>query len=143
MTVGGKGCRTSRLFRLFLPLPPQIKINMRKVKKTSDIKIRIRLDEGNVPERITWSASDGPQAGNTQEAKAMLLALFDRENKETFKIDLWTKEMQVMEMDRFFFQTLRALADTYYKATQNAKLASDMQKFVHYFGEQTEIISKQ
>jgi hypothetical protein len=34
------------------------------------------------------------------------------------------------------------MADTYYKATQNAQLASDMQRFVQYFGEQTEIISK-
>ena len=78
---------------------------MAKAKKTSEIRIRIGLDEGNVPEKIVWKASDGPQAAKAQEAKAMLLALFDRDNKETFKIDLWTKEMQVMEMDRFFFCT--------------------------------------
>lgn len=112
------------------------------MKKKSEIKIRIGLDEKNVPEQIKWRSSDGPQAGKTQEAKAMLLSLFDKDHLDTFKIDLWTKDMQVMEMDRFFFQTLRALADTYYKATQNAKLATDMQRFVHYFGEQTEILKK-
>jgi hypothetical protein len=34
------------------------------------------------------------------------------------------------------------MADTYYKATQNAQLASAMQQFVQFFGEQTEIIPK-
>lgn len=59
------------------------------------------------------------------------------------KLDLWTKDMQVDEMDRFIFQTIRAMADTYFKATQNNKLAADMQRFVQYFGEQTEIIPRQ
>jgi gliding motility-associated protein GldC len=72
----------------------------------------------------------------------MLLALFDRETLDTLKIDLWTRDMQVMEMDRFFFQTLRSLADTYYRATQNSQLSTDFQRFVQYFGEQTEIIPK-
>jgi len=72
----------------------------------------------------------------------MLLSIFDRESMETLKIDLWTKDMQVIEMDRFFFQTLRAMADTYYKATQNAQLANEMQRFVQYFGEKTEILPK-
>jgi hypothetical protein len=43
-------------------------------------------------------------------------------------------------MDRFFFQTLRGMADTYFKATQNRELAVDMQRFVQYFGEKTEIL---
>ena len=62
---------------------------------------------------------------------------------DTIKIDLWTKEMQVVEMDRFFFQTLKGLSDTYFKATNNAELASAMRQFVQYFGEQTEIIPKE
>jgi hypothetical protein len=44
-------------------------------------------------------------------------------------------------MDRFFFQTLRAMADTYFKATQNRELAVEMQKFVQYFGEKTKILT--
>ena len=72
----------------------------------------------------------------------MLLSLFDRKTLETQKIDLWTHDMQVMEMDRFFYQTLRGLADTYFRATQNKDLAIEMQKFVHYFGEKTEVLPK-
>ena len=102
------------------------------------IRININLDEVQVPEKIEWDADD--HAGGAKDCKAMLLSLFDEQSKETLKIDLWTKEMQVAEMDRFFFQTLRALADTYFKATQNAELATDMQRFVQYFGERTKII---
>jgi hypothetical protein len=40
------------------------------------------------------------------------------------------------------YQTLRGLADTYYRATQNRELATDMQQFVQYFGEKTEILPK-
>ena len=75
-----------------------------------------------------------------EECKAMLLSLFDKDTEETLKIDLWTKDMQVVEMDRFFYHTLRAMADTYFKATQNKDLAVDMQRFVQYFGEKTETI---
>jgi len=95
------------------------------------IRINVSLDEKNVPEKITWEADDG--TASLKETKAMLLSFFDDDHKETLKIDLWTKAMQVGEMDRMMFHTLRALADTYYKATQNAKLASDMQRFVQYF----------
>ncbi len=111
---------------------------MDKVAKYADIKITIGLDEANVPISMTWEAQDA--SATPQECKAMLLSLFDRQNLDTLKIDLWTKDMQVLEMDRFFFQTLRGLADTYYKATQNVELANEMQRFVQYFGEKTEIL---
>ncbi len=111
-----------------------------KKERSTSIQIDVELDEKNIPDKIAWTASDQPGGPRRQECKAMLLAFFDKANKETVKIDLWTKDMQVIEMDRFFFQTLRSLADTYYKATQNAGLANDMQRFVQYFGEKTEII---
>ncbi len=113
-----------------------------QVKRNSDIKITIGLNEENVPVRIDWKADDNPDSKEPKECKAMLLAMFDKEAKDTLKIDLWTKEMQVNEMDRFFFQTLRGLAETYFKATQNKNLAADMHRFVQYFGEETEIIPK-
>ncbi len=113
------------------------------IKKKSEIKISVGLNEDNVPIKMEWQAQDDPTANDPKECKAMLLSLFDKESLDTMKIDLWTTEMQVIEMDRFFFQTLRAMSDTYFKATQNKELATDMQRFVQYFGEQTEIIPKQ
>lgn len=112
------------------------------IKKTSNITIKIGLDENNVPAELTWQADDNPNQKTPQASKAMLLSLFDLDTKDTMKIDLWTTKMQVNEMDRFFFQTLRAMADTYFKATQNRELAIEMQRFAQYFGEKTEIIPK-
>jgi gliding motility-associated protein GldC len=113
---------------------------MDQVVKQADITITVGLNRENVPVSIRWSAADAPDAQKPQPCKAMLLSLFNGDSLETLKIDLWTQDMQVIEMDRFFFQTLRALADTYYKATQNAPLAADMHRFVQYFGEKTEIL---
>ena len=112
------------------------------ITKKTEIKINVGLDDKNVPREIKWASNDSPKGKAPQYAKAMLLSLFDKENKETLKIDLWTHDMQIMEMDRFFYQTLRGLADTYNRATQNRELAVEMQKFVQYFGEKTEVIPK-
>ena len=114
-----------------------------KVVKESEIKIKIGLNEEKIPVAMNWLAEDNPNFDKYQPCKAMILALFDGDNKDTLRMDLWTKDMQVVEMDRFFFQTMKAMADTYFKATQNAQLAADMQRFVQYFGEQTEIIPKE
>jgi gliding motility-associated protein GldC len=116
---------------------------MSKPVKSSQLRITVHLDEKNFPTGIDWDADDRPQSSQPIACKAMLLSLFERETFDTMKIDLWTKDMQVNEMDRFFYQTLRALSDTYFKATQNKELATEMQRFVHYFGEKTEIIPKQ
>lgn len=115
---------------------------MDKIVKRSEIKITIGLNEEKIPVEMKWHADADSQQATPQDCKAMILALFDKETKDTLRMDLWTKDMQVVEMDRFFFQTLRAMADTYFKATQNNQLATDMQRFVQYFGEQTEIIPK-
>ena len=109
--------------------------------KSSDIIINVVLDDNQVPEKMTWAASDRKEDG-PQEIKAMLMALFDKEHMETLKIDLWTKEMQVVEMDRFFFNTLKSMADTYMRATGNSKLAGAMQQFAAYFGKETEILKE-
>lgn len=116
---------------------------MSNTKKRAKINITVDRDEQNIPEKIMWKASDNPEGPKSQECKAMLLALFDKKQKDTIKVDLWTKEMMIEEMDRFFFQTLRSMTDTYYQATQNAKLATQMQQFVHFFGQETGIIPKE
>ena len=112
------------------------------VEHTSEISIKVTLDSEKIPSNITWSASD--QGPNSEaEAKAFLLSIFDKDHKDTLKIDLWTKEMQVVEMDRLFFNTLKGLADSYMRATGNNKLAGAMQQFALYFGEQVEILTKE
>ena len=111
-------------------------------KQRAKISISIGRDDKGVPDKIIWHATDNPDGPKKQECKAMLLSLFDKDQKDTIKVDLWTKDMMVDEMDRFFFQTLRSLADTYYKATQNNKLASQMQQFTTFFGQETGVLPK-
>ena len=70
------------------------------MSKTSEIKVNIALDENNVPEKLLWTAQDG--GVEQEEAKALMLSVWDSKAKETLRIDLWTKDMPVDEMKQFF-----------------------------------------
>lgn len=109
-----------------------------KVVDSKEIKITVGLDEKKMPVHMEWMTE-----GEPQDIKGMLLSVFDKEYRDTFKIDLWTMDMQVQEMDRLFYQTLKGLADTYFNATKNNKLASEMRQFVEYFGEQSGAVPKE
>ncbi|MCP4976566.1 MAG: gliding motility protein GldC [Maribacter sp.] len=104
---------------------------------TSEIKLKVELDENRVPEKLTWSAEDG--GINNEAAKAMLLSVWDSKNKESLKIDLWTKDMPVDEMKIFFHQTLMSLSDTFMKATQDEKMTATMKDFCDYFAEKLDL----
>lgn len=103
----------------------------------SQITLRVGLDDNRVPEELSWSAEDGGIVN--QEAKAMLLSVWDSKHKESLKIDLWTKDMPVDEMKIFFHQTLLALSDTFMKATQDEKMTATMKDFCDYFAEKLEL----
>lgn len=107
------------------------------VVHTSEIRVTVGLDENRVPESLQWSAEDGDI--NNEEAKAMLLSIWDSKNKESLKIDLWTKDMPVDEMKTFFHQTLMTMADTFMKATQDEKMTATMKDFCDYFAEKLEL----
>jgi gliding motility-associated protein GldC len=107
---------------------------------TSEIKFLVELDENRVPEKLTWTAQDG--GVQLEEAKAMLLSIWDGKEQETLRIDLWTKDMPVDEMKLFFHQTLTAMADTFQRATQDEKMADTMRDFCDYFAEKLELIKK-
>lgn len=106
----------------------------------SDINIRVELDENRVPEKLTWTAKDG--GVDRAKSKAMLLSIWDDKVQETLRIDLWTKDMPVDEMKKFFHQTLVAMADTYERATEDEKMAATMRDFCDYFAEKTDLIEK-
>jgi len=104
---------------------------------TSKIELNVELDENRVPEKIHWTAQDG--GITNEEAKAMMLAVWDAKTQETLRIDLWTKEMPVDEMKVFFHQTLVAMSDTFYRATQDDKMSATMKDFCDYFAEKLEL----
>lgn len=107
------------------------------VVHTSEIRLKVGLDENRIPEELTWSAEDG--GVENEEAKAMLLSVWDSKNKESLKIDLWTKDMPVDEMKLFFHQTLVTLSDTFMRATQDEKMTATMKDFCEYFAEKLDL----
>jgi len=103
------------------------------IKKNTEIKIHVALDENNIPEQMKWTAEDG--GINDQETKAMLLSFWDSDKQEALKMDLWVKDMPVDQMQMFFYQTLMSLSDTFFRATQDQKMTATMRDFCDYFAE--------
>lgn len=96
------------------------------MSKTSEIRLKVQLDGQQLPERITW---DTGNAGETEkECKSFMLSLWDAEERNTLRIDLWTKDMRVDDMSRHFFQTLLTMADTFERATKT-QVRDDMRQF--------------
>lgn len=104
---------------------------------TSTIELKVELDENRVPENLKWSAQDG--GIQDEEAKAVMLSVWDSNNQETLRIDLWTKDMPVDEMKVFFHQTLVGMSDTFNRATQDEKMTATMKDFCDYFAEKLEL----
>jgi gliding motility-associated protein GldC len=104
---------------------------------TSEINFQIDLDENKVPEKLSWSAQDG--GVNAEEAKAIMLSIWNSNNKESLRIDLWTKDMPIDEMKLFFHQTLVAMSDTYMRATGDEKMSETMKDFCDYFAEKLDL----
>jgi gliding motility-associated protein GldC len=113
------------------------------VVKNSEITVRVGLNSEQMPVKIEWAAEDNPDGDKWQEVKAMLFSIFDKDTRDTLKIDLWTNEMRVDEMNRFYYQALRSMTDTFHNATQNTEMANQMASFVQYFGEQTGVLQKE
>ena len=106
-------------------------------KINSKIELNVELDENRIPEKLHWTAEDG--GITNEEAKAMMLAVWDSKTQETLRVDLWTKDMPVDEMKVFFHQTLVAMSDTFNRATQDEKMTATMKDFCEYFAEKLEI----
>lgn len=92
--------------------------------KNSKINFTIQLDQNNVPDKILWDATDKPEGGES-ETKAISVALWDHQQKNTLRIDLWTKDMPVMEMKRFYIDCLGGLAQSMLTATGDEVMSNE------------------
>lgn len=109
-----------------------------KIVKTSEIHLRIGMNENNLPVRMKWSAEDGDV--KDAEARAFLLSLWDPKAKNTMKIDLWTKDMSIEEMKQFFHQTLLTMSETFEKATGEHKICEDLRDYCYHFADKMNIM---
>ncbi|TAG86720.1 MAG: gliding motility protein GldC [Bacteroidetes bacterium] len=105
--------------------------------KKSNIHLEVGLDEQEIPEKINWEADDAPFEG-MQEAKAFSLAIWDRSEQGTLKIDLWTKEMEVFEMKKFFIEILSGMSETIRNSTQDEIMAMDIENLAKDFTKRLE-----
>jgi len=106
--------------------------------KTAEIKLTINLDDNNVPETIMWESTDS----KTKEAlpvKSIMLALWDDNYKNTLRIDLWTKDMPVDQMKRFFYETLQTMGDSFLRATGEKNIVEDLRDYCAHFADKMEI----
>lgn len=107
--------------------------------KKSEIKFTVTLDENKLPLQIDWSASD---ANIESTSKAIMLSVWDAEEKSALRIDLWTKDMMVDEMKLFYHQSLLSMADTLERATGEKEAAKAMRNFAQDFGERMKLVVK-
>lgn len=107
------------------------------VKHNSEVKFKIGLDENKVPEEISWSAIDG--GINQEPSKAVMISVWDHKKKDTLRMDLWTKDMPVDEMKQFYHQTLVSMAESFERATDDAKMGATMKDFCDYFAEKLDL----
>ncbi|MEP5612391.1 MAG: gliding motility protein GldC [Cyclobacteriaceae bacterium] len=84
--------------------------------KKSEIKLVVELDDDQIPERILWDADEKDSKG-LSETKSMSLSLWDDQTKNTMRIDLWTKDMPVEEMKRFYIDCLGGLGQSILNST--------------------------
>jgi gliding motility-associated protein GldC len=108
--------------------------------KETEITIKVKLDDNNIPEQILWSAPDGGM--KDQLSKAILLSFWDSQKKETLKMDLWTKEMPVDEMKTFVLQTFLSMKQSISKATGEENLINLIDDFCAEFAKRISDNSK-
>ncbi|MDL1913627.1 MAG: gliding motility protein GldC [Bergeyella sp.] len=105
--------------------------------RKTQITIEVSLDENHIPEKILWNAEDG--GIEKQETKATMVSVWDDKAMEALRIDLWTKEMPVDHMKRFFHQILVSLGDTYKRATGEEDIAEWIRQVSEEFAEKSAI----
>jgi gliding motility-associated protein GldC len=93
--------------------------------KKSTINFTVELDQNNIPDKILWEATDKPEPG-LSETKSISLALWDNSQKNTLRIDLWTKDMPVEDMKRFHIDCLGGLAQSILNATADEYMANEI-----------------
>jgi gliding motility-associated protein GldC len=93
--------------------------------RKTEIKFDIELDHNNVPEKISWDASDKPDHTLT-ETKSISIAVWDIQQKNTLRIDLWAKDMPVDEMKRFYIECLGGMAQSVLQSTGDEYISNEM-----------------
>ncbi|EON79455.1 GldC [Lunatimonas lonarensis] len=93
--------------------------------KKSEINFSVTLDEKNLPKSIEWNATD-KEAEGMESTRSISLNVWDNLNHNTLRIDLWTDDMSVVEMKRFYIDILGGMAQTILNATGDEYYAEEI-----------------
>jgi gliding motility-associated protein GldC len=104
--------------------------------KTNELLFRVTVDENNLPQKVEWDSG----TGQSSECKSVMVALWDAKENQTLRMDLWTKEMTVEEMKKFFHQNVVTLADTYIRATGDEGTGNKVKKLFGEIGKEMGVL---
>ena len=93
--------------------------------KESEIKFKVSLDDENIPEKIECDADEKEKTGYS-ETKSISVSLWDSEQKNTLRIDLWAKDMPLDEMKRFYIDCLGGIGQTLLNATGDQFMSEEI-----------------
>jgi gliding motility-associated protein GldC len=104
--------------------------------KKSEIHFEVELDDKSVPENIIWSATDKP--GDADHTNAISIAVWDDIEKNTMRLDLWTKEMPIHEMKKFYVDALGGMAQSILNATGDEFMSNQLNTLCDQLGKRLE-----
>ena len=93
--------------------------------RKSKILIEVELDDDNIPEKINWDADEKAEPG-LSETKSISLSLWDHKLKNTLRIDLWSKDMPVEEMKRFYIDCIGGLSQSILNSTGDEYMSGEL-----------------
>lgn len=93
--------------------------------KKSQINFTVTLDDKNLPKQIEWNATDKESEGE-ESTRSISLNVWDNLNQSTLRIDLWTDDMSVVEMKRFYIDILGGMAQTVLNATGDEYFSEEL-----------------
>lgn len=106
------------------------------IAKTSEIKIKVGLDQNNIPVDLKWLATDSEHQ-HLNDCKSVNISIWDPIENNSLAINLWTNDMKVDEMHSHFFRTLLNQTNSYVQATKNPFAQKMMKEFCEKLAKET------
>lgn len=107
------------------------------IMKVNEINFKVLVDDNHLPVDIKWEVSGSDEKSH---AKSMMIALWDAAENNTLRIDLWTKDMSIDEMKKFYHQNVMTLTDTYIRATNDEATAKRVKDLFAQIGRELGVL---
>lgn len=109
--------------------------------REAEIRLKVKLDDQNVPVSMQWEATDAPEAG-PKACDAVFFSLWDPGSRNTLSFDLWTSDMSIDEMNFFTLERLLKLAETHRRATNGSEVSKLIEEFCQRLTDKLEEMAK-